>query len=82
VPPAVWIVLEVVCIGAMVGSYYVPGVGKASHTRARELAEELGLDEAGLLLIDVSYGMMDADQAEFEMKKIRKRREAEEPYDI
>lgn len=54
----------------LVGSYYLPGVGKASHERARQLAEELGIDERGLVMIDVLYGTVDSSEAEWKIKKL------------
>lgn len=80
--PIAWVILSLVSIGVMFFSYRIPGFGRASHARAREIAEELGLDERGLMFIDVAYGVIDEDRANWELKKMREREEREVPTDI
>jgi hypothetical protein len=61
-------------IAVLVGSYYTPGVGKASHAKARVLARKLGFSkEHRLMLIDVPYGVLTREDAERRIEQMRKR---------
>ncbi|HEX5102611.1 MAG TPA: hypothetical protein VFV87_02290 [Pirellulaceae bacterium] len=65
--PFGWIVPVLVCIGAIVAlflSYRLKFFTEASYERAKELAGLMGMNEVGLLMIEVAYGRLTAEQAE------------------
>lgn len=58
------------CVGAMIGSYYVPFVGQASYERAMGLADQIGVKPEFRLTLEVHYGRKTAQQAEMELAQI------------
>jgi hypothetical protein len=53
-----------VLIAATVFSYRWSALTEASYERAVELANHLGLNKQGMLMIDIQYGRLTAEQAE------------------
>lgn len=49
-------------LAAMIATYKVGFIAKASYERARELGEHLGLNEQGMALIEVAYGYMSLEE--------------------
>lgn len=74
-------IAAVLCAVGLWGTYKLKGLGRASHPRAIELAEQLGLDERGLIMIDLAYGMIDESEAEYKLKKIAEQTPSEPAYE-
>jgi len=65
--PFAWVLPILVCIGAFITiflTYKLKFFTQASYERARELAGHLGMNEVGLMMIEVAYGRVTAEQAE------------------
>jgi hypothetical protein len=60
----------ILCVGAMVGSYYVPFIGNASYERAMALVDQIGVKPEFRLTLDVHYGRKSAQQAELELAQL------------
>jgi hypothetical protein len=66
---------------ALFASYKLKLFTEASYERAIELARVVGLNETGLLMLEVTYGRMNAAQADAELAKLEEKaaRQAQEP---
>lgn len=70
--PFNWIapaLLDVVAITLLVISYKLKFITQAPYERAIDLARRVGLTEMGMLMIEVAYGRMTAEQADKELAK-------------
>jgi hypothetical protein len=74
-------VATILCSLFLYGTYKLTGLGRASHARAVELAEELGLDERGMIMIDLAYEMIDESEAEYKLKRLNEQMPAEPLYE-
>lgn len=57
-------------------SYHVPWLMRASYDRARQIATHCELSPMALLMIEVAYGRLTADQADAELKRWQMEAEA------
>ena len=60
----------VVLVSAFIYSYYFGPICKASYNRAIELAQGASLGPEQLLALEIAYGRMNADQADYELARI------------
>jgi hypothetical protein len=58
-----------IAAGLLLVLYRLSIFTRASYERASELARQIGLSPEQLLMIEVAYGRMNADQAERELRK-------------
>ncbi len=64
---AAWFGGALLCATAMVGTYYLPFIGKASFERAMRLADQVGARPEFRLTLEVHYGRKSAQQADAEL---------------
>lgn len=70
--PLGWIapvVLGVVPLAALILSYRLKMFTHASYERAVQLAQRVGLSDMGMLMIEVAYGRLNAEQADAELAR-------------
>jgi 4-amino-4-deoxy-L-arabinose transferase-like glycosyltransferase len=80
--PFAWVLP--VLIGCFAGvvlllTYKLAFFTKASYERAMELAQRVGLNDTGLLMLEVAYGRMNAAQAESELARREAQAAAQQP---
>lgn len=63
-------------LGLFIGTYYLGWFTKASYERALHLAQSVGLNEEGLLMLEIAYGRKTAEQADWELEQIKTRQGA------
>ncbi len=72
VAPGAWIMPVVIgCLATvvLVLSKKLKFFTEASYERAKELAQHAGLNDTGLLMLEVSYGRLTAEQADAELSR-------------
>jgi hypothetical protein len=65
--PVAWVLPILACLAAFATvflTYKLKFFTQASYERAKELAGMLGMNEVGLLMLEVAYGRLTAEQAE------------------
>jgi|GEM_PF-1472004 hypothetical protein len=69
--PSAWIpvLIGISAIAALILSYKLKFFTEASYERAKELAQHAGLSDMGLIMLEVSYGRMTAEQADAELAR-------------
>ena len=82
-PPLGWVLpvlIGVVAAVALFLSYKLKIFTEASYERARELATYVGMNETGLLMLEVTYGRLNASQADAELARLEEKaaRQAEQ----
>ncbi len=70
--PIGWISLLgcLLLIGAFIYSYYFGPIAKAGYERAMHLARHAGVGAEQMLMLEVTYGRMTADQADQELARL------------
>lgn len=63
----------VACIGLFVATKKLAFFTRASYERALEIAQRAGVTPEGMLMIEVAYGRLNAEQADMELQKIEAR---------
>jgi len=80
VGPMAWVLpvmIGVVATAAIILSYKLKFFTEASYERAKELAQRVGLSETGLLMLEVTYGRLNASQADAELARLEERQSAQ-----
>jgi len=70
--PYAWILPVLIGLAAVIAlilSYQLQFFTAASYERAKELAQHVGLSDTGLLMLEVSYGRLTAEQADAELAR-------------
>ncbi len=83
--PLAWVLPVLIGVGAvaaLVLSYRLRMITEASYERATQLAPLVGLNEMGLLMLEVTYGRMTAQQAEAELARREERIAASAPVPV
>jgi len=83
--PFAWtlpLTLGFVAAGALFLSYKLKFFTEASYERAMELARHMGLNDMGLLMLEVAYGRMSADKAAAELARREAQVAAQSPAPI
>jgi hypothetical protein len=71
--PLGWIAPAITLVLAAIGltlSYRLQFIRRASYERAKHLAERVGLNDMGLLMIEVAYGRLTAAEADARLAQI------------
>jgi hypothetical protein len=71
--PLAWVLpvlIGVAGIIALVLTYKLKFFTEASYERAKELAQYVGMNETGLLMLEVTYGRLSAEQADAQLARI------------
>jgi hypothetical protein len=76
---AAGIVLALMAIGLLWGSYSWSGITRANYHRAKQIAERCGVNPLGMLMIEVAYGRLTAAEADAELAKLHAAEEAAQP---
>lgn len=58
------LVAGVLCLAALIATYFLKPFRYASYKRAHELAEKLGMNERGKILVDLAYGVVTEAEAQ------------------
>ena len=74
---AVPVVIAVAAMTALFLSYKLKYFTEASYERAKELAQHVGLNETGLLMLEVTYGRLSAEQADAQLARLEEKAAAE-----
>ena len=80
--PGQWtlpVVIGFVATVVLVLSYKLKYFTEASYERAKELAQHAGLNDTGLLMLEVSYGRLTAAQADAELARREEQPAAQHP---
>jgi hypothetical protein len=72
-------VIGCVAVVVLVLSYKLKYFTEASYERAKELAQHAGLNDTGLLMLEVSYGRLTAAQADAELARREEQQAAQNP---
>jgi hypothetical protein len=72
------LVIGLAAVTVLVLTYKLKFFTQASYERALQLAQHMGLNDMGLLMIEVTYGRMNAEQAQQELAR---REAAQQPVD-
>jgi hypothetical protein len=70
--PFAWILpvlIGLAAVTALILSYQLRFFTEATYERAKELAQHAGLSDTGLLMLEVSYGRLTAEQADAELAR-------------
>jgi hypothetical protein len=67
---------------ALFASYKLKMFTEASYERAIELARYVGMSETGLLMLEVTYGRMNATQADAELARLEEKAAAQQPQPL
>jgi hypothetical protein len=69
--PFAWVpvLIGALAIVGLILSYKLKFFTEASYERAKELAQHIGVNEMGLVMLEVTYGRMTAEQADAELAR-------------
>ena len=78
--PGTWVLPVLIAVAAVIAlilSYKLKFFTEASYERAKELAQHAGLNETGLLMLEVTYGRLSAEQADAQLARLEEKAAAE-----
>ena len=79
--PLAWVLPALIGVGAAVTlilTYKLKFFTEASYERARELAGYVGMNETGLLMLEVTYGRLSAEQADAQLARLEEQQAREQ----
>jgi hypothetical protein len=70
--PLTWkpVLIGAMAVVTLILSYKLKFFTEASYERAKELAQHIGLTETGLMMLEVTYGRLTAEQADRELARL------------
>jgi hypothetical protein len=74
VPGTIFLLLGVLGLGLFYGSYRWSFLTQASYERALQIASILEISKEGMLMLEIAYGRLNADQAMVELQRYQESR--------